>query len=50
MLMAHDIKPGREMGELLRHAYEAQLDGAFDSEQQAEDWLHTQLPGRAGTP
>jgi len=44
MLMAFGIKPGREMGEMLRHAYEAQLDGAFDTEQQAQDWLHTQLP------
>jgi tRNA nucleotidyltransferase (CCA-adding enzyme) len=41
-LMAHGIKPGKAMGALLRQAYEAQLDGAFDSEAGAEAWVRAQ--------
>jgi tRNA nucleotidyltransferase (CCA-adding enzyme) len=41
MLMAHGMKPGKAMGALLQQAYEAQLDGAFDSETGAEAWVRT---------
>lgn len=38
MLMKVGINPGKEMGELLRLAYEAQLDGFFSNEVEAEAW------------
>ena len=33
------MKPGPEMGSVLRNAYEAQLDGVFDSLEGALEWL-----------
>lgn len=38
MLIDLGLEPGKAMGELLRQAYEAQLDGAIDGEAQARDW------------
>jgi hypothetical protein len=34
------MEPGPAMGQFLRMAYEAQLDGAFDSVQEALRWAH----------
>jgi len=33
-------KPGKEMGTMLHEAFEAQLDGAFDTIKGALDWFH----------
>ncbi len=43
MLMAHGMKPGKAMGAFLARAYEAQIDGAFDSEAGAEAWLRAHM-------
>jgi len=34
-----DGKPGKHIGEVTKAGYEAQLDGAFSSEQEALNWL-----------
>jgi hypothetical protein len=36
-------EPGRQIGEVTRAAYEAQLDGAFSTEPEALAWLDTFL-------
>lgn len=38
MLIGLGLEPGKAMGALLQRAYEAQLDGDFDSEEQARAW------------
>lgn len=42
-LIAAGRQPGREFGELLKEAFEAQLEGAFDSEEGALLWLRSRL-------
>jgi tRNA nucleotidyltransferase (CCA-adding enzyme) len=42
-LIARGVVPGPPMGQLLRVAYEAQLDGAFATLADAEAWLDEQL-------
>lgn len=39
VLIAHGIATGPKMGEILRIAYEAQLDGQFEDQSEAEQWL-----------
>ena len=41
-----DGQAGKQIGEVTRAAYEAQLDGAFSNEAEALAWLHT-LSGHA---
>ncbi len=43
MLMALGLDAGVRMGEIIRQAYEAQLDGVFDSEETARSWCRQQL-------
>jgi len=38
MLMRLGIKPGPEMGKMIATAYEAQLDGVFETPAQASAW------------
>jgi tRNA nucleotidyltransferase (CCA-adding enzyme) len=38
-LMSRGVPPGREMGQILREAFEAQLDGAFQDVEGALGWL-----------
>jgi len=38
-LIAMGMKPGKEMGQILKNAYEAQLDGEIISKESALDWL-----------
>ncbi len=42
MLLALGVAPGPRMGEIIRRAYEAQLDGAFADEEEARKWLVAQ--------
>jgi len=49
MLMAMGMIAGKEMGECIRAAYEAQLDGLFHDETSAEKWLQKQLNIRLNT-
>ena len=39
-LIALGIQPGPRMGEILKTAYEAQLDGAFSTSEEGLRWLH----------
>ncbi|MDX8397245.1 MAG: tRNA nucleotidyltransferase [Mariprofundaceae bacterium] len=43
MLMQHGIKPGKHMKGYLNDAYTAQLDGLFNSQQDAHQWLLSYL-------
>ncbi len=43
MLIAMGVHPGPGMGKLIAAAYEAQLDGAFDSEETARAWCRRQI-------
>lgn len=47
-LLEMGVKPGPQMGELLEAAYEAQLDGAFHTFEDARDWLLRRLPREPG--
>lgn len=38
-----DGEPGKQIGEVTRAAYEAQLDGAFSTEAEALDWLENRF-------
>ena len=40
-LVAMGMKPGKEMGEILKRAYEAQLDGEIISQESALAWFKT---------
>jgi tRNA nucleotidyltransferase (CCA-adding enzyme) len=40
-LIAIGVKPGPQMGEILRQAYEAQMDGTFSSEDEAIQWARS---------
>ena len=40
-LLKLGMQPGREMGELLHRAYEAQLDGTFATTEEAVEWVKT---------
>ncbi|WOO43088.1 CCA tRNA nucleotidyltransferase [Rubellicoccus peritrichatus] len=42
-LIDHGLKPGTHFGEILKTAYEAQLDGAFQDIEGALAWLNTHL-------
>jgi tRNA nucleotidyltransferase (CCA-adding enzyme) len=42
MLMALGVQPGPAMGQLIRQAYEAQLDGEFESAEEAKKWCQRQ--------
>lgn len=44
-LVEQGMTPGPEMGRLLKAAYEAQLDGAFDDVEGALAWLNNQRTG-----
>ena len=44
-LLELGMKPGPRMGEILRAAFEAQLDGAFGDLSGALEWLRRQPPG-----
>jgi tRNA nucleotidyltransferase (CCA-adding enzyme) len=46
MLLDIGISPGPEMGNLIRHAYEAQLDGIFTDEAGARAWLQQYVTGK----
>lgn len=37
------IQPGPQMGKLLQSAYDAQLEGRFDSKEKLLDWIKTQI-------
>ncbi|MBD0306511.1 MAG: hypothetical protein ICV76_08185, partial [Nitrospiraceae bacterium] len=39
-LIALGIEPGPRMGQILKTAYEAQLDGAFSTLEEGIRWLH----------
>ena len=43
-LIARGVKPGPEMGKILKAAFEAQLDGAFLDEAGGLSWLASHLP------
>jgi tRNA nucleotidyltransferase (CCA-adding enzyme) len=43
MLIDLGLKPGKAMGTLLHQAYEAQLDGAFEDEDQAIAWARAHV-------
>lgn len=43
-LIERGMKPGKEFGTILKEAFEAQLDGAFDELEGAQDWLGKRLP------
>ncbi|RME82523.1 MAG: HD domain-containing protein [Zetaproteobacteria bacterium] len=43
LLLALGVPPGPKMGEIIRKAYEAQLDGAFADEKDAIAWLSAHL-------
>jgi tRNA nucleotidyltransferase (CCA-adding enzyme) len=43
-LIARGMKPGRQFGEILGEAFEAQLEGSFDDLEGAEQWLAKRLP------
>ncbi|MFZ9889581.1 MAG: CCA tRNA nucleotidyltransferase [Myxococcota bacterium] len=45
-LLARGIPPGKDMGALLRHAFEAQLEGEFTTVEAGLRWLDLQLAGR----
>lgn len=42
-LIAYGMKPGRALGDLVRHCYEAQLDGEFNSPESADAYLQRLL-------
>ncbi len=42
MLIDFGLEPGKAMGTLLHQAYEAQLDGVFDTPDGAMAWVHAQ--------
>jgi tRNA nucleotidyltransferase (CCA-adding enzyme) len=44
-LLAAGMSPGPEMGAVLREAYEAQLDGIFETVEAGMTWLKTRIPG-----
>ncbi|MDQ6962626.1 MAG: HDIG domain-containing protein [Mariprofundaceae bacterium] len=46
VLIAHGIASGPSMGVILRDAYEAQLDGCFENETEAAQWLKQDLKNR----
>jgi tRNA nucleotidyltransferase (CCA-adding enzyme) len=39
------VEPGPRMGQLLDAAYEAQLDGAFDTVEKATRWVRSRISG-----
>jgi tRNA nucleotidyltransferase (CCA-adding enzyme) len=43
-LIARGMKPGKQFGEILGDAFEAQLEGAFADLDGAEQWLAKRLP------
>jgi tRNA nucleotidyltransferase (CCA-adding enzyme) len=43
-LITMGMKPGKEMGEILKRAYEAQLDGEIISKESALEWLDRGAP------
>jgi len=45
MLLKYNILPGKEMGEILKCAFEAQLDGEFADVAGAEVWLRKKFTG-----
>ncbi len=45
MLLGLGMQPGPAMGDVIRHAYEAQLDGEFDRVETAREWCKTYLAG-----
>ena len=42
-LILHGLHPGKTMGELLKKAFEAQLDGEFSDHAAAIEWLQKEL-------
>jgi tRNA nucleotidyltransferase (CCA-adding enzyme) len=38
-LLDRGMRPGPEMGKILKSAFEAQINGEFASEQEASEWL-----------
>ena len=49
ILIQQGIQPGKGMGEILRAAYEAQLDGLIESESTAKTWLENHLKAQDNT-
>ncbi|MDQ6994846.1 MAG: HD domain-containing protein [Mariprofundaceae bacterium] len=43
ILLNLGFSPGKQMGKMIQQAYEAQLDGAFDDEDSAREWLKLHL-------
>jgi tRNA nucleotidyltransferase (CCA-adding enzyme) len=48
-LIARGMKPGSRMGEVLKAAFEAQINGEFADEQGAGKWLDAQLQPQPST-
>jgi tRNA nucleotidyltransferase (CCA-adding enzyme) len=44
-LLAAGMAPGPQMGAVLREAYEAQLDGIFETVEAGLTWVRTRMPG-----
>jgi tRNA nucleotidyltransferase (CCA-adding enzyme) len=44
LLLKLDVSPGPAMGKLIKKAYAAQMEGAFDDKPSALSWLQFQLP------
>ena len=44
-LLAAGMAPGPQVGTVLREAYEAQLDGTFETVEAGLAWLRTRIPG-----
>ena len=42
-----DGKAGKHIGEATKAGYEAQLDGAFSTEEEALEWLREYMAGRS---
>jgi len=38
LLLGMGVSPGPGMGKVIKHAYEAQLDGVFSDDQSAREW------------
>lgn len=49
-LIALGVRPGREMGRILQDAYEAQLDGRFETFDEALDWVRSELDMKKRQP
>jgi tRNA nucleotidyltransferase (CCA-adding enzyme) len=49
-LLKLGMTPGPAMGELLKAAYEAQLDGLFGDEDAAMEWAHNHIVSHPGSP